>query len=350
MQNWETLQPSRVKNILVIRFGTVAEILAATPLVRVLRERFPEARISFLLEERFAELLAGCPFIDTVISCHSTGKKKAVREFWVLCRKVRKERYDIVIDLQAEKRSRLLTFLSRAEFRIGYGVQGRKSWAYTFQREISPIKKHLVLFFLDLIRELIGFGGSSPDLSLFVAQTQGGDQKEPLQNIMKGGKVVLIHPGGDREAEVWPGEKCARLADRLIRECKAEVILAGSDTDADRERVGRISQLMSEKVHLAYHATLSQLTSLLKIVDVFVGNDSGPMHIAAAGGKRVVALFGPSDPRVRHPWGSGHEVVWHQFPCSPCNRYDCFKGAAGCMASIDVSEVLEAVAGFLRQT
>ena len=170
-----------------------------------------------------------------------------------------------------------------------------------------------------------------------------------FQDLRKGARKVLIHPGGERDAEVWPDEKFAQLADRLIQECKVEVILAGSDANTDRERVGRISQLMSGKGHLVYHSTLLQLISLLKSTDIFVGNDNGPMHIAAALGKRVVALFGPSDPRVRHPWGSGHEVVWHQFPCSPCNRQDCFKGAAGCMASIEVSEVLEAVTGFLSQ-
>ena len=348
----------------MIRFGSVAEILAATPLMRVLRDCFSEARISFLLEEKFSGLLSGCPFIDDIISCSSrsrgktcpsTGKKQTsgvgFREFLGIYRKIKKQHCDVIIDLQGDKKTRLLSFLSRAEFRIGYEAPGRSSKAYTIRQEISPIKKHLVLSYLDLVRELISYGGKSLDLSLFVTQADGppdGDLEGlHLPNFRKGVRKVLIHPGGERAAEVWPDEKFAQLADRLIRESKVEVILAGANTD--RERVGRISQLMSGKGHLVHHSTLLQLISLLKSMDIFVGNDNGPMHIAAALGKRVVALFGPSDPRVRHPWGSGHEVVWHQFPCSPCDRQDCFKGAAGCMASIEVSEVLEAVTGFLSQ-
>lgn len=350
---------------MVIRLGSVVEILSAAPLMRVLRDCFPDARISFLLEEKFSELLAGCPFIDDIIPCLSTAQKQSgsgfqpfiqtdgvgFREFLGIYRKIKKQHCDVVIDLQGDKRTRLLTFLSRAEFRIGYEAPGRSSKVYTIKQEISPIKKHLVLSYLDLVRELISYGGKSLDLSLFVAQADGhpdGHLEGLLQNLREGAKKVLIHPGGERAAGVWPDEKFAQLADRLIQESKVEVILAGANTD--RERVGRISQLMSGKGHLVYHSTLLQLISLLKSVDIFVGNDNGPMHIAAALGKRVVALFGPSDPRVRHPWGSGHEVVWHQFPCSPCDRQDCFKGAAGCMASIEVSEVLEAVAGFLSQS
>jgi len=360
MQNWEILQRSMVKNILVIRLESVAEILAATPLMRVLRDCFPDARISFLVEEKFSELLAGCPFIDTIIPCLSTGPKQKAgavgfREFWGIYRKIKKQYYDVVIDLQGDKRTRLLTFLSRAEFRIGYGAPGRSSKAYTIKQEISPIKKHLVLSYLDLVRELIGHDGKALDLSLFVAQAEGHQEELHLQNLRQnlreGAKKVLIHPGGRRAAGVWPDEKFAQLADHLIQESKAEVILAGSsNANAEHERVERISQLMSGKGHLVYHSTLLQLISILKSMDIFVGNDNGPMHIAAAIGTRVVALFGPSDPRVRHPWGSGHKVVWHQFPCSPCSRDDCFKGAAGCMASIEVFEVLEAVTGFLSQS
>ena len=335
---------------MVIRLGSVAEILAVTPLMRVLRDCFPEALISFLLEEKFSELLAGCPFIDDIIPCLSTGQKQTdslgFGEFWGIYRKIKKQHCDVIIDLQGDKRTRLLTFLSRAEFRIGYEAPGRSRKVYTIKQEISPIKKHLVLSYLDLVRELIRYGGKSLDLSLFVAQAE--DRQKGLQNLREGARKVLIHPGGERAAGVWPDEKFAQLGDRLIQERKVEVILAGANTD--RERVGRISQLMSGKSHLVYHSTLPQLISILKSTDIFVGNDNGPMHIAAALGKRVVALFGPSDPRVRHPWGSGHEVVWHQFPCSPCDRQDCFKGAAGCMASIEVSEVLEAVIGFLSQS
>ncbi|MEW6378027.1 MAG: glycosyltransferase family 9 protein [bacterium] len=347
MQNWETLRRSRIENILIIRLWSAAEILAATPLARVLRDCFPEARISFLLEERFSELLAGCPFIDQIISWRVRGEQQTIKEFFDLYRKVKKQHYDIIIDLQGEKRSRLLTFLSRAGFRIGYESPDRGGKAYNIRREVSPIKKHLVLSYLDLVRELIGCSGNPLDLSLFVAQDRENQTVPAAQDIPEGGKRVLIHPAGERPAEVWPGEKFAQLADRLIQEYGVNIIIAGSDEDGDRERVKQISQLMSLAGHITYHSTWRQLISLLNTVDIFVGHDSGPMHIAAALGKRVVALFGPSDPRVRHPWGSGHEVVWHQFPCSPCDRNDCFKGAGGCMASIEVAEVLEAVAGFL---
>jgi len=351
MQNWETLRRSRIESILVIRLWSVAEILAATPMVRVLRNCFPAAHISFLLEERFSELLAGCPFIDQIIPWSRQEQKQTVKEFFDLYRKVKRQHYDIIIDLQGEKRSRLLTFLSRAEFRIGYESADLRGKAYNIKREISPIKKHLVLFYLDLVRELIGYSGNPLDLTLFVAQDEENKNKvkdTPQSRSEK--KRVLIHPAGERAAIVWPNEKFAELADRLIKERPVDLILAGSDKEPDRERVRQISQLMSQKGQIIYHSSWRQLISLLRAVDIFVGHDSGPMHIAAALGKRVVALFGPSDPRQRHPWGSGHEVVWHQFPCSPCERSDCFKGAGSCMASIEVAEVLEAITGFLTNS
>jgi ADP-heptose:LPS heptosyltransferase len=149
---------------------------------------------------------------------------------------------------------------------------------------------------------------------------------------------------------VWPVERFAQLAYYLMSRGMAEVILAGADTEEDRLMVERINRLLDKKGRVFFYSTLSQLISLMQTVDLFIGSDSGPMHIAAALGKPVTALFGPTDPRERHPWGSGHEVVWKRLPCSPCNLSECFKGEAGCMAQIEVSTVLQAVGRFLTDT
>ena len=109
MRSWENLRKSEMKNILVIRFWSVAEILSATPLVRVLRNCFPEAKIDFLLKEKFSHLLAGCPFVDEVITCYDTDQKQGIRETFRIYRKIKRYRYDLIVDLQGEGQSSFLS-------------------------------------------------------------------------------------------------------------------------------------------------------------------------------------------------------------------------------------------------
>lgn len=348
MRSWENLRKSEIKNILVIRFWSVAEILSATPLVRVLRNCFPDAKIDFLLKEKFSHLLAGCPFVDEVIPCYDTDQKQGIRETFCLYRKVKRYRYDLIIDLQGDSQSSFLTFLSRAKLRIGYHLPGWKGKVYTVRAEELPVKRHLVLSYLDLVKDLFDCGGNPLDLKLFVAKA---DDTQKEMNVHDFGdenkKKLLIYQGVNRLANSWPVDKFAQLAECLVQQYKVEIILAGSDTDLDRQRIERINKLIKGKGHVFYHSTLSQLISLMKNVDIFIGHDNGPMHIAAALGKHVVGLFGPSDPRVRHPWGSGHEVLWPRVPCSPCNYRECPKDKPDCMDKIEVSGVLEAVHRFL---
>ena len=351
MRSWEELRKSEIKNILVIRLWSVAEILSATPLVRVLRNCFPEAKIHFLLREKYSHLLNGCPFIDEIVPWYYPDQKRGIiREISLGIRKKKRCRYDLVVDLQADRQSKFLVFFSRAKFRIGYHVPGWRGKVYNIRVEELPLKRHLVLSYLDLVRDFFNCGETPLDLRLFVTKVNEEDTQEEIfsHNFWnENKKKLLIHPGGERLSQSWPIDKFAQLADHLMRQYEVEIILAGSDKDEDRQKVERIHKLIKERGRVFYHSTLSQLISLMQNIDIFVGNDNDPMHIAAALGKHVVALFGPSDPRVRHPWGSGHEVLWPKLACSPCNHQACPKGKADCMDKIEVSVVLEAVHKFL---
>ncbi len=343
MPNWEKVTPEKIKTILVMRYRSVAEILSTTPLLKILVNYFPAAKIDFLMEEIFNDLFTDCPFINEVLLLKSSlHRKLAIGQVFKLGRKIRKRKYDLIIDLQNDQSSRRICFLSKAVFRVG---ASNKWWgkAYNLIRKPTPVKKHLVLSNLDIIK---GFAGSftpvEDDLKLFIAKS-----KRP-RTPDRDKKIILLYPGGDTPSKLWPEYKYAQLADTLLNQYgRCKVLLVGQNTDKERKRIDSITQMMEKEAHVMFYSFYEKLVSLLDRADIFIGSEDGPMHIAAALNKKVVALFGPSDPHLRHPWGSGHEVVWHKLPCAPCEIQECRKKEY-CMNKIETAEVLEAVRRFFK--
>ncbi|MGA1876209.1 MAG: glycosyltransferase family 9 protein, partial [bacterium] len=264
----------------MIRLWAVAEILSATPLIRVLHQSFPGAKVDFLLEETFADLLAGCSCIENIIPWSSLGRRASCREILRMGKKIKRHHYDVVVDLQGEKETAFLSFLSRARYRIGYRLSGLRGMFYNMKAKILPIKKHLVLSYLDLIRNFVPSNHGPLDLKLLVAEGNGspsGKLDWSGVEIEDGGKKkFFIYPGAERPSMVWPVERFAQLAYHLMHQGSTEVILAGADRGEDRAIVEKINQLLDNRGRVFFYSTLSQLISLMQAVDFFVGSDSGP--------------------------------------------------------------------------
>jgi ADP-heptose:LPS heptosyltransferase len=159
--------------------------------------------------------------------------------------------------------------------------------------------------------------------------------------VKDGSRLVVINPVARWKTKLWDEEKFARLADRLITERRAVVIFTGSPDD--RAITERILGMMRENaLNWAGETTLRELAALASLADLFITTDTGPMHLAAAAGARVVALFGPTAPWRTGPYGPGHVVVRNGRACSPCFRRTCDDGVR-CMEEMTVEEVMEKI-------
>jgi heptosyltransferase-1 len=278
----------------------------------------------WLVEEAQAPLLSGHPALDEVwaVPRLSPGKKGAageVQKMWRVARRLRAEPFEVVIDLQGLLKSALWVALARSARKLGYDRTRELSWLALTERlpRFDP-EAHAVLRYLNLARHL-GAPAGPPRFRFGLPLTE---DLGPVIPAATGRPLAVLHPGARWPTKLWPAAHWARLADWLAWEHGFQVAITGSP--ADRGLVGEIiAQSDIPPLNLAGRTTLTELAAVLKNARLAVTADTGPMHLAAALGTPVAALFGPTAPWRTGPFGPGHEVVRLALPCSPCFRRQC---------------------------
>lgn len=308
--------------ILIIKPSSLGDVVHALPTVNLIRKRFPDAHISWLINNALTSLLSHCPIINEVISFprHQYAKLPA------LMGRLRQSRFDVVIDLQGLLRSGLMTWLTRAPRRIG--LSDAREGARFFYNEIIDVPSaHAVDRYLHAARHL----GCDPTPIEFPLGVSAQIKSEGL---------IAVNPSARWPTKLWGADKFAELVRRLPRE---RVVLTGSR--AEQEKVGQIAQ---GSRNLAGQTDLFQLAELYRRCAVVITNDSGPMHVAAAVGTPVVAIFGPTDPALTGPYGKQHVVLRAGIPCSPCLNDHCtHTPRMECMTLVTVEQVLAAASAFI---
>src|SRR2546427_1707127 len=333
-----------MKNILVIKLRYIGDVLLATPVLHALRDRFPDTRLTMLVNRGTEDILKWNPDVNEVLTVDRGTPAAQLR----LLGELRRRRFDCVLDLTDGDRSAILAKLSGAPVRIGFNEERRwRGLLYTSVVQANALT-HRVARDLEAVRAL----GMEPKASPLVLCTSSEDDKEVAKLLEQGGMeggasagdtrpLVLLHPGARYWFKAWPAERFAELADRLTDDCGCRVLVGGDAHDkpvAERIR----ARARSAPTVLAGRTTLLQLAALLKRCAMFIGNDNGPMHIAAAMGTPVVALFGPSDPAIWGPRAERAEVLYKGLDCRRCFHPTCDRGEKSCMNQISVEEVLAA--------
>jgi lipopolysaccharide heptosyltransferase II len=222
------------------------------------------------------------------------------------------------------------------------------SWCYTHRINVSAGLVHAVDRYLDLVRQL----GVTTDRTVTFPLPERINEREWADGLWEGEnlhasqRICVLHPAARWETKRWPAERFARLADQLSQKDGLRVILVGGADEVRLIHEVR-RQMKQDALNLVGATSLRQLAALLRRVSLLVTNDSGPMHLAAALGTPVVALFGPTDPRRVGPYGEGHCVLRKAVDCSRCSRGHCARAGA-CMKAIEVEEVAAAVRNSAR--
>ncbi|MCW5207857.1 lipopolysaccharide heptosyltransferase II [Desulfobulbus sp. US2] len=327
-----------------------------TPAVRSIRRNFPEAKITLLALPWVADVFRACPHIDQIFIYDKQGKHRGLRGKLLLAAELRQENYDLTILLQDAFEAALITFLARIPVRGGYTTDGRGLLLTHGVRKHPEIgTKHQVHYYQEMV-EGLGLQRSENSLELFLdsAAEQEVDAliKEAL--ALQGEQandipIIGLNPGAAYgPAKCWPVAKYAELAGHLADKTGGLIVIFG--TAADQEAAAEISAAAGKRVlDLTGKTTLAQALACIARCSVFVTNDSGLMHVAAALNTPLVAVFGSTDHIATGPYSEQATVVRRPVECSPCMKTHCPKGHFQCMEGITVEEVEQAALLWLNQ-
>ncbi len=339
------------ERILIIKLSAIGDVVHSLPFLEVLRENFPDSRIDWLVEEQAFQIIAGHPGLDRVIVSRRSSWKNSllhfkscmpvIREVKSFLKELRSYEYDLVIDLQGLLKSGVLVGLSRGRRKIGIAGAREGGWIFLNER---PVPVDYDQHAIDRYLRVAGY--LECDLSPWKGDIPVSDSDKKwvndLLNATGIGKrpLVAINPMARWKTKLWEPERFAALANRIIDELSCEVIFTGSNTD--RNIIKHISKKMKRRpINLAGRTSLKQLACLFTRCKALVTTDTGPMHIGAAMGCLVVALFGPTAPWRTGPYGQSHKVIRADLECSPCFQKKC--NDVSCMKEITVDRVFEAV-------
>ncbi|HUJ11677.1 MAG TPA: glycosyltransferase family 9 protein [Verrucomicrobiae bacterium] len=308
--------------ILVIKPSSLGDVVHALPAVSLIRRHFPEAHIAWLIRDSLVSLLKNCPIINERIKF----RRHEMATFPSLLWQLHRGRFDMVIDLQGLFRSGVMAAAARAPRRIG--LSDAREGARWFYNEVVPVQRaHAIERYL-LAAKHLGCEMTPVEFPLGISsrvRTEG---------------LIAVHPSARWKTKLWGDSRFAELVRRLPSQ---RVIVTGSV--ADRQRCDWIAQ---GRRNIAGGTDLFELTELYSRCSVVITNDSGPMHIAAAVGTPVVAIFGPTDPELTGPFGKQHVVLRAGIACSPCLKDHCsHTPRMECMSLVTVDQVLAAAKPFI---
>ena len=344
-------EASGVLRIIIIKFSAAGDIVLITPSLRALRKRFPSAHISVVIGREGRELLHRSPYLDDLIlfDRKRDGTPWGLFQF---SKKLRDSQADLIVDFQNNRMSHWLGALSGAPQRYGYA--GRRWSRFLTHRAIRPETPTPAVEEQMRLLNLLGIEGIPPHLELWPGPSdhERADMLLATGWVAESQPLIALHPGGAPEwqSKRWPPERYAELIDRLALVAKARVVLTGSEEERSlAEKITR--QAKVKPIVVAGLTSLNELAAVIHRADVFVSGDTAPLHVAAAVGTPLVALFGATDP-VRHlPPAPQMKLLKKEIPCSPCYRRACYRRGAGymeCMKLISVDEVVGAILSFLK--
>jgi heptosyltransferase-1/heptosyltransferase-2 len=333
------------RNILVIKMSALGDIIHALPSLFALRRLYPAARITWLVEPQFAEILPGLPYLDEKFIFRKNALKKL--PFWekiAFLRRLRAElksrRFDLALDLQGLFKSSLVAALSGAPERRGYCEMREGSFLVSRPVCGKNSKGHIIQRYLDVIRSLGDISDEVvfplPDCSQEAAKMRGLLAKAGIA-----GKLAVFFPAAGWTSKEWPPERYARLAEKFAAKGIA-VVLAGGAADAGKAEEIKKMAAPLKIADFTGQTTIIELLGLVKQAAVCVGADTGPLHIAAAAGVPTVSLFGPSSGQRAGTYGPLSAYISAGAPCSPCFKRVCPRRQFVCMPLIGAEQVFAA--------
>ncbi len=301
--------------ILVVRLGAMGDVIHAIPAVASLRVKFPRAEIGWVIERRWSDLINPYALVDRVHEVDTRGWRKHLlasetrHEIGRALRELRAEKYEIAVDFQGAIKSSAIALLSGAPIRCGFANPWEKPASLFYTHPVITEKEHVVAQNLELARSVTG--RQAPPSMDEIAALMPPDPKmeawasEKLLAMGLGSSFAILNPGAGWGAKQWPVERYAEVA----RELGSEGIRSLVNYGPGEEALARAVEQGSAGHAVAACFTIAELMAVTRRASLFIGGDTGPMHLAALFGVPVVAIFGPTDPARNGPYGTKSIVL-----------------------------------------
>ena len=324
----ETQSLKKMKKILAFSFSFIGDAVLSTAIIQPLRTHFPDAHITFLVGSNAFELLANDPQLDATLIYDNRREHAGLKGRMNLIKSLRREKFDLVVNLRD-------SFVARCIGAVHWGlVRGDK-------------ERHAVTRYLEVLgKQGVDVTDAHPHLQLTETEQATAHRFLAEAGVTSERLLIGIHPGGNWVYKLWNAEKYAQLAITLSKEKNASILLFAGPNE--RKLQSQVAEMMDAPPILVETENLREVTALIAACDVYIGNDTGPMHIAAAVRTPVIALFGSTNHIRSGPYGEKHTVVQSgmELGCNPCHpgRHPGGCGAGNCAVidEISVEQVLAA--------
>jgi lipopolysaccharide heptosyltransferase II len=339
------------RRICLIKPSALGDIVQTLPLLPILRERFPLARISWVVASQFADLLVGHPYLDEVIPFHRKG---GMWSFLRLLAQLNQQSFDLVFDLQGLLRTGVMTWATRAPVRVGLET-AREGANLACHFSLPDTSRHVPAHLRTWrVAQALGLGHHRPETILPISDEDRAWAARRLSGLSP--RRLVIHAGAQWETKRWPTGPFAFVAAKAFRAFTLSPVLVGTKGELDivnnLEREIRKFVPAVRMANLAGETTLKQLAAVLEQADVVLSNDSGPMHMAAGLGRPVVAVFTCTSPVRSGPPGNQHALVSTQLPCAAGYYKRCpLTGPyhMACKQELEAERVWQALANLVEQ-
>jgi len=346
-----TGQKNDFKRILIVRTDRIGDVLLSTPVIKALRDAYPNAYIAMMVSPYAKDIIDSNLYLDEVIIYDKDSQHKKWRRSIKFALSLKKKKFDLAIVLHPTNRVHLVTFFAGIPKRVGY--DRKMGFLLTDRRKHSKQlgEKHELEYSLDLVRYL---GIEPKDKSLFMPirpeSEKWVDELFKIEGIKRTDKLLAIHPGASCPSKIWPIERFAETADRLTEKYSFKVLVIAGPKDMHAAQEV-LKNMRHPALNLAGKISVSQLASVLKRCQLFISNDSGPVHIASAVGTPVVSIFGRNQkglsPLRWGPVGERDKILHKEVGCIECLAHNCIKDFA-CLKAITIDDVVVAADAILK--
>jgi heptosyltransferase-2 len=329
----------KADSILIVSFSHIGDAVLSTAVIHPLQRQFPNAKISIMLGPKAWEILWGDIRLNEIIIYDNRGQHAEIKEKIRLTKEIKAKKFDLIIDLRD-------SFWSRFMGGKRWGMPSIKRFDRTYN-ELHAVDRYLNVLHNHGIDET----GGIPEIMLLDYEKQEAIDFLNKHQIKSNRTIIGIHPGGSWQYKLWKLDRFANLGDIVSERYDAKVLVfAGPD---EKELQDQLYERMRYKPILVKDIGLRKLAALIQQCDLYIGNDTGPMHIASAVGTRVLSIFGSTNANRSGPYGNGNVVISTKIDCSPCHpgRHPggCRRVSCLAMDSISLRQVSDVVGRILNE-